>query len=46
MEMILKIFKSLGEVNKFERLNKDKLKILSIEYEQIDKQWVVNFIES
>ena len=46
MKMILKIFKSLAEVNKFERLNKDKLKILSIEYEQIDKQWVINFIKS
>lgn len=46
MEMILKIFKSLAEVNKFERLNKDKLKISAIDYDKANRQWVVNFIKS
>ena len=43
--MVTKEFENLAQLSKYEKQNKDKLKIDDIDYNDITKMWIVTFIE-
>jgi hypothetical protein len=43
--MVTKEFENLTQLSKYEKQNKDKLKIDDIDYNDITKMWIVTFIE-
>ena len=41
---LIKEFENLTQLSKYEKQNKDKLKIDDIDYNDITKMWIVTFI--